>query len=99
MSFELTNVSTMCQKIINDILRQYLNQFVIIYLNDIMIYLDILKEHMNYIFKVLECLDKRNLHLKLKKCEFHQKEINFLEFVVKQHEIRINLEKLQAIKE
>jgi len=99
MSFELTNVSKMCQKIINDILRQYLNQFVIIYLNDIMIYLDILKEHMNYIFKVLECLDKRNLHLKLKKCEFHQKEINFLEFVVKQHEIRINLEKLQAIKE
>ncbi len=84
---------------INDALRQYLNQFVIAYLNDIMIYLNILKKHVNYVFKVLECLDKKNLHLKLKKCEFYQKEINFLEFVVKRHKVRINLEKLQIIKE
>ncbi len=71
MSFELTNVLTTYQEIINDILRQYLNQFVIIYLNDIMIYLNILKEHVNHIFKILKCLNKRNLHLKLKKYEFH----------------------------
>ncbi len=84
---------------INDALRQYLNQFVIAYLNDIMIYLNILKKHVNYVFKVLECLDKKNLHLKLKKCEFYQKEINFLEFVVKRHEVRMNPKKLRAIKE
>ncbi len=71
MSFELINASTMCQEIINDILRQYLDRFVIIYLNDIIIYLKILKEHVSYVFKVLECLNKRNLHLKSKKCEFH----------------------------
>ncbi len=71
MSFELTNVSTTCQKIINDILRQYLNQFVIAYLNDIIIYSKILKEYINYVFKILECLNIKNLHLKLKKCEFH----------------------------
>jgi len=71
MSFELTNVLTTCQKMINNVLRQYLNRFVIAYLNDIIIYLNILKEHINYVFKVLECLNKRNLHLKLKKCEFH----------------------------
>jgi hypothetical protein len=71
MSFELTNVLTMCQKIINDILRQYLDRFVIAYLNDIMIYLNILKEHVDHIFKILECLDRRNLHLKLEKCEFY----------------------------
>jgi len=64
-----------------------------------MIYLNILKKHVNYVFKVLKCLNKRNLHLKLKKCEFHRKEINFLEFVVKRHEIRMNFKKLQAIKE
>ena len=93
------NVSTMYQEMINNILRQYLNRFVIIYLNNIIIYLNILKEHVNYIFKILKYLNKRNLHLKLKKCEFYQKEINFLKFVVKQHEVRINLEKLQVIKE
>ncbi len=71
MSFELTNVLTTCQEIINNALRQHLNQFVIAYLNDIIIYSKILKKHVNYVFKVLECLNKRNLHLKLKKCEFH----------------------------
>jgi len=99
MSFGLTNVLTTCQKIINDALRQYLNRFVIVYLNDIMIYSKILKEHVSYVFKVLKCLNRRNLHLKSKKCEFYQKEINFLEFVVRRHEVRMNFKKLQAIKE
>ncbi len=84
---------------INDVLRQYLNQFVIAYLNDIIIYSNILKEHVNYVFKILECLNRRNLHFKSKKCEFHQKEVDFLKFVVKRHEVRMNFEKLRAIKE
>jgi len=46
-----------------------------------MIYLKILKKYISYVFKVLKCLNIKNLHLKLKKCEFHQKEINFLEFI------------------
>jgi len=71
MSFKLMNVSTMYQKIINNILRQYLNRFVIAYLNDIIIYSNILKKHIDYIFKVLKYLNKRNLHLKSKKCEFY----------------------------
>ena len=64
-----------------------------------MIYLNTLKKYVNYVFKILECLNRRNLHLKLEKCEFHQKEIDFLEFVVERHKVRINLEKLQIIKE
>ncbi len=71
MLFELINVLTTYQKIINNVLRQYLNQFVIIYLNDIIIYLKILKKHISYVFKVLKCLNIKNLHFKLKKCEFH----------------------------
>jgi hypothetical protein len=84
---------------INNILRQHLNQFVIAYLDDIIIYLKILKEHISYISKVLECLNRKNLHLKLKKCEFHQEEVDFLEFVVRRHKVRMNLKKLRAIKE
>jgi len=99
MLFELTNVLTTCQEIINDTLRQHLDRFVITYLNDIMIYLKILKEYVSHVFKVLECLDRRNLYLKSKKCEFHREEVNFLEFVVRRHEVRMNLKKLQAIKE
>ncbi len=71
MLFELTNVSTTYQEIINDILRQYLNQFVIIYLNDIIIYSKILKKHISYVSKILKYLNIKNLHLKSKKCEFY----------------------------
>jgi hypothetical protein len=84
---------------INNTLRQYLNQFVIAYLNDIIIYSKILKEHISHVFKVLECLNRKNLHLKLKKCEFHRKEVDFLKFVVKRYEVRMNSKKLRAIKE
>ncbi len=71
MLFELTNVLTTYQEIINDILRQYLNQFVIIYLNDIIIYSKILKKHISYVSKILKYLNIKNLHLKSKKCEFY----------------------------
>jgi len=98
MSFELTNVLTMCQKMINDVLRQYLDRFVITYLNDIIIYLKILKEHVSYVFKVLKYLNIKNLYFKLKKCEFHQKKVNFLRFIVKRHKVYINFKKLQTIK-
>ncbi len=84
---------------INDALRQHLNRFVIAYLNDIMIYSKTLKEHVSHVFKVLKCLNTRNLHLKPKKCEFHRKEVDLLGFVVERHEIRMNLKKLRAIKE
>ncbi len=64
-----------------------------------MIYLNILKEHVNYVFKVLKCLNKRSLYFKLRNCEFYQKEIDFLKFVIKRYKVRINFEKLQVIKE
>jgi hypothetical protein len=99
MSFGLTNALATCQEMINNTLRQYLNRFVIAYLNDIIIYSKILKKHVSHVFKVLECLNARNLHFKPKKCEFHQEEIDFLGFVVERHEVCINLKKLRAIKE
>jgi hypothetical protein len=99
MSFGLINVPTTCQEMINDALRQYLDIFVIAYLNDIMIYLTTLKEHVQHVSQVLECLNKRDLRLKSEKCEFHQEKVDFLEFVVRRHEIRMNSEKIKAIKE
>jgi len=61
----------MYQEIINNILQQYLNQFFIVYLNNIIIYLKTLKEYISYIFKVLKCLNIKNLYFKLKKYKFY----------------------------
>jgi len=63
-----------------------------------MIYLITLKKHVQHVSQILKCLNQRNLRLKSKKCEFHQEKVDFLEFVVKRHEIRMNLEKVKAIK-
>jgi len=57
-----------------------------------------LKEYVSYVFKVLKYLNIRNLYFKLEKCKFYREKIDFLEFVVKQHKVYINFEKLQAIK-
>ncbi len=82
MLFELTNILTIFQKIINNILRQYLDQFVIVYLNNIIIYLNILKKHINYIFKILKYLNKRNLYLKLKNANSIKKKLTFLNLLL-----------------
>jgi len=99
MPFGLINAPTTCQKMINDALRQYLNIFVIAYLDDIMIYSITLKKHVQHVSQILECLNQRNLRLKSKKCEFHREKVDFLEFVVERHGIRMDSEKVKAVKE
>jgi len=94
MPFELINASTTCQEMINDALRQYLDIFVITYLNDIMIYSITLKKHVQHVSQILKCLKRKDLRLKSEKCEFHQEKVNFLEFVVERHEIRMNSKKI-----
>ncbi len=98
MLFGLTNVSAICQKVINNILQQYLNIFVIAYLDNIIIYSETLKQYIQHIFQILECLNKRNLYLKSEKCKFYREEVDFLEFIVEQHKIRIDLKKLETVK-
>ena len=56
MLFGLKNVSAIFQQLINNTVREYLNKFVITYLNNILIYSDTLKEHQQHVLKVLEKL-------------------------------------------
>ena len=83
MSFKLTNVLTIFQKIINKILKEYFNVFVIAYLNDILIYFNIKKEHEQHVKKVLQKLKKAELKVKLKKSRFYVQEIKFLKFIIR----------------
>ena len=83
----------------NNILREHLDIFVIIYLNDILIYFKTEKKYIRYVNVVLKLLMQKNLLLKSKKCEFHKKKVNFLDFIVENNTIHINLAKVQAVKE
>ena len=99
MSFELINASTICQKMINDVLREHLNVFVIAYFDDILIYFKTLLKHKQHVRIILQCLGQRQLLLKLEKCEFHRFNVEFLEFVIKIQGVRMNLVKLKTIKD
>ena len=71
MSFELINVSTICQKMINNALREHLNVFVIAYFDDILIYFKTLLKYKQHMRTMLQCLKQRQLIFKFEKCEFH----------------------------
>ena len=56
---------------INSVLKEYLNEFIVIYLDDILIYLDTLKEYKKHVYLVLEKLEKANLLVNAEKSKFY----------------------------
>ena len=82
MSFKLKNILIIFQRLINDMLREYLNNFVITYLNDILIYSDNLKTHYKHVHKVLAKLNEQAMYVKKLKSRFKIKKIQFLKYVI-----------------
>ena len=97
MLFELTNVLVSFQKLINDILREYLNEFVIAYLNNILIFSENSDEHEEHMRTVLKICQKHSLSLKLSKCEFGVTKTEFLGHVITLGRIEMNSKKIKFI--
>ncbi len=97
ISFNLINASVMFQTFMNNMLQHYLNQFVIVYLNDILVYLKMKKEHVQHVRKVLQTLKKVDLHIKSEKNEFHVQSVQFLKFIVMFQSLRMNLKKIKVV--
>ena len=68
-----------------------------VYLDDIIIYLNSEKEYKKYIKWVLERLYKENILVAIKKCEFYTKKTNFVGFIIKLRQISIDLKKLKLL--
>ena len=98
MSFELKNASTIFQSYIYLTLREYLNIFCIVYLNDILIYSDDKSTHEKHVRLILEKLRKSKLFANLKKCYFNLNEIDYLKYLISIMKIKINFVKVQIIK-
>ena len=99
MLFRLINALATFQKLINNILRVYLDIFIIVYLDNILIYSKNKEDYIKYIYIVLRCLDQYNLRVKLEKCKFYKKEVNFLSYVVEVNKVYISKEKIKVVKE
>ena len=100
MPFGLTNAPASFQGYINKILAEKLDIFVIVYLDDILIYTeDDGDGHVAAVRWVLEQLRKFSLYANLKKYRFHQDEVRFLGYVVSSKGIRMEDERIEAVKQ
>jgi hypothetical protein len=99
MSFELINDSFIFQNFMIDTLMNYLNEFVITYLDDIIVYNNSKKKHIQHVRKILQRLREANIQVDVDKCEFHITKTKFLEMIVDRDDIKMNSEKIKAIVE
>ena len=82
MPFSLANAPSLFQHYINDTLRDYLDVFCTVYIDDILIYSNCWEEHTAHVKKVLECLWIASLQIDISKCKFNVTEICYLDIII-----------------
>ncbi len=97
LSFKLTNESIFFQQYMNDVLCNFLNDFCQVYLDDILIYSKTRKKHRDHVKLVLRQLREAELQMNIQKCEFNVEETIFLEVIVSELDLRMNLSKMTVI--
>jgi len=97
LSFELTNKSIFFQQYINDILWNFLNDFCQVYLDDILIYSKTRKKHKDHVKLVLKQLRETELQMNIRKCKFDVEKTVFLEVIVSEQDLCMNLSKMIII--
>ena len=99
MPFGLTNtLATFCT-LMNQLFKEYLDKFVVIYLDDIVVYSQTLEEHVNYLQTIFKVLRENTLFVKREKCYFAQTEILFLGHRINDGSIWMDKSKVQAVAE
>ena len=97
MPFGLTNAPATFQALMNNILRPYLDKFVVVYLDDICIYSRTPEEHLEHVDKVLTLLEQHRIYLGLDKCAFGKAEMGFLGHIISNNGIKVDPAKVEAV--
>ncbi|GBG63300.1 hypothetical protein CBR_g37386 [Chara braunii] len=98
MPFGLTNAPATFQRAMNDIFRDILEQYVFVYLDDILMYSRTLEEHLRHL-NALDCLRRHGFYAKLSKCRFAQHKVDFLGHYVSDQGLHMDDAKITAIAE
>lgn len=99
MPFGLTNAPAVFQALINDVHRDFINHFVVVYLDDILVYSGSMEEHFSHVRQVLTRLLENRLFLKAEKCAFHVDNVSFLGYIIQRGSVKADPEKIRAVKE
>src|SRR3954465_15027255 len=97
MSFGLTNAPATFSRMMNSIFMEYLDKFVVIYLDDILIYSKKEEEHAEHLRLVLMKLREHRMYAKFSKCEFWLLEVTYLGHVISAKGIVVNPERVQVV--
>lgn len=90
MLFGLTNAPATFQAYINNVLRKYLDVFVVVYLDNILIYSKTYDDHVRDVRKVLQALADAKMKIKPKKTEFYKTEVKFLGYIVSREGLKMD---------
>ncbi|KAE8668323.1 cytochrome P450 78A7-like [Hibiscus syriacus] len=99
MPFGLTNAPTTFCTLMNKVLQPFLDHFVVVYLDDIVVYSKTVEEHIEHLRRVFQVLRDNELYVKEEKCSFAQKEVPFLGHVVGGGKLQMDKDKIRAIDE
>ena len=97
MSFGLTNAPFAFMDLMNRAFQPYLDQFVMVFIDDILVYSKYAQEHEHHSRILLQILREKQLFTKLSKCDFWLKEVSFLGHIVSAKGIRVNPAKIEAV--
>ena len=97
MPFGLTNAPAVFMDLMNRVFRPYLDRFVVVFIDDILVYSQGEAEHAEHLRLVLQILRDKQLYAKFSKCEFWLREVSFLGHVVSASGVRVDPNKILAI--
>ena len=97
MPFGLTNAPAAFMDFMNRVFHPYLDQFVVVFIDDILVYSKDAQEHEHHLRTVLQTSKEIKLFSKLRKCDFWLKEVSFLGHIISTDGIRVDPAKIEAV--
>jgi hypothetical protein len=99
MPFGLMNASTNFMRMMNDILSPFTNYFVLVYMDDILIYKKTWVEHLQHIQQVLHTLRQHKLYENLEKYSFGMDKVQYLCYIIDEHRVHVDPTKIRVIRD
>jgi hypothetical protein len=97
MSFGLTNAPAYFMYLMNKLFMEYLNKFMVVFIDNILIFSKNEEEHDEHLHLVLQKLRENQLYVKLNKCEFWLKEVSFLDHIISEGVITVDPSKVKDV--